>query len=37
MLNENHKLAPDREQINFGFDNNYEYKLYGYFQRGQSL
>jgi hypothetical protein len=31
MLNENHKLAPDREQINFGFDNNYEYKLYGYF------
>jgi hypothetical protein len=31
MLNENEKLAPDREQINFGFDNNYEYKLYGYF------
>jgi hypothetical protein len=31
MLNENYKLAPDREQINFGFDNNYEYKLYGYF------
>jgi len=31
MLNENHKLAPDREQVNFGFDNNYEYKLYGYF------
>src|SRR5580765_6179924 len=31
MLNENHKLAPDREKINFGFDNNYEYKLYGYF------
>ncbi len=31
MLNENQKLAPDREQINFGFDNNYEYKLYGYF------
>ena len=25
------KLAPDREQINFGFDNNYEYKLYGHF------
>ena len=31
MLNENQKLAPDREQINFGFDNNYEYRLYGYF------
>src|ERR1043166_5117536 len=31
MLNENQKLAPDREQINFGFDNNYEYKLYGRF------
>jgi hypothetical protein len=31
MLNENRKLAPDREQINFGFDNNYEYKLYGHF------
>ena len=31
MLNENKKLAPDREQINFGFDNNYEYRLYGYF------
>ena len=24
-------VAPDREQINFGFDNNYEYKLYGHF------
>jgi hypothetical protein len=31
MLNENEKLAPDREQVNFGFDNNYEYKLYGHF------
>ena len=31
MLNENQKLAPDREEINFGFDNNFEYKLYGYF------
>ena len=31
MLNENAKLAPDREQVNFGFDNNYEYKLYGHF------
>lgn len=31
MLNENRKLAPDREQLNFGVDNNYEYRLYGYF------
>ncbi len=31
MLNENEKLAPDREQVNFGFDNNYEYRLYGRF------
>lgn len=31
MLNENQKLAPDREQVNFGFDNNYEYKLFGRF------
>jgi hypothetical protein len=31
MLNEKQKLAPDREQIEFGFDNNYEYKLYGSF------
>jgi hypothetical protein len=31
MLNEKQKLAPDREQMRFGFDNNYEYKLYGYF------
>ena len=31
MLNENQKLAPDREQVNFGFDNNYEYKLSGRF------
>ena len=31
MLNENKKLAPDREQVNFGFDNNFEYKLYGHF------
>ena len=31
MLNENQKLAPDREQMNFGCDNNYEYKLYGRF------
>jgi hypothetical protein len=33
MLNENQKLAPDREQVNFGFDNNYEYKLFGHFSR----
>src|SRR5256714_641909 len=31
MLNENQKLAPDREQMNFGSDNNYEYRLYGFF------
>ena len=31
MLNEKLKLAPDRERLEFGSDNNYEYKLYGYF------
>jgi len=31
MLNEKQKLAPDREKQTFGFDNNYEYKLFGYF------
>ena len=31
VFNEKQKLAPDREQLNFGFDNNYEYKLYGRF------
>lgn len=31
MLNEKKKLAPDRERVDFGFDNNYEYKLRGYF------
>lgn len=31
MLNEKQKLAPDREQLKFGFDNNYEYKLQGFF------
>ena len=36
MLNENQKLAPDREQMNFGSDNNFEYKLYGYFS-GQTV
>lgn len=30
MLNEKEKLAPDRERLEFGSDNNYEYKLYGY-------
>src|SRR6202171_3368084 len=29
MLNEKQKLAPDRERLSFGSDNNYEYKLYG--------
>lgn len=31
MLNEKQKLAPDRERLSFGSDNNYEYKLQGYF------
>ena len=31
VLNENRKLAPDHEQLNVGSDNNYEYKLRGYF------
>lgn len=31
MMNEKQKLAPDREQLHFGVDNNYEYRLYGYF------
>ena len=31
MLNEKEKLAPDRERLEFGSDNNYEYKLYGNF------
>jgi hypothetical protein len=31
VFNEKEKLAPDREQLNFGFDNNYEYKLFGRF------
>ena len=29
MLNEQKKLAPDREKNQIGSDNNYEYKLYG--------
>lgn len=36
MLNEKAKLAPDREQMNFGSDNNYEYRLYGEFS-GQTV
>ena len=31
VLNENQKLAPDRAQLHFGVDNNYEYKLHGRF------
>ena len=31
MLNEQQKLAPDREMGKIGSDNNYEYKLYGKF------
>jgi hypothetical protein len=31
MLNEQKKLAPDREQNQIGSDNNYEYRLNGYF------
>src|SRR6476660_6187027 len=31
MLNEKGKLTPDRERLEFGSDNNYEYKLYGSF------
>jgi hypothetical protein len=31
MFNEQRKLAPDRERNQIGSDNNYEYKLTGYF------
>lgn len=31
MLNEKQKLAPDREQNQFGVDNSFEYHLRGYF------
>lgn len=31
MFNEQRKLAPDRERNEIGSDNNYEYKLIGYF------
>ena len=36
MLNEKQKLAPDRERLSFGSDNNYEYKLTGEFT-GQTV
>jgi hypothetical protein len=36
MLNEQNKLAPDRELGKIGSDNNYEYKLYGNFS-GQTV
>jgi len=36
MLNEQEKLAPDRELGQLGSDNNYEYKLYGGFT-GQTV
>jgi hypothetical protein len=31
MLNENQKLAPDRNSPKLGSDNNFEYKLQGYY------
>src|SRR5881392_1528602 len=31
VFNEKEKLAPDREKLSFGSDNNYEYKLWGAF------
>ena len=36
VMNEKQKLTPDREQLNFGSDNNYEYRLYGSFS-GQKV
>ena len=33
MFNEQKKLAPDRELKKIGSDNNYEYRLNGYFSR----
>jgi len=36
MMNEQSKLAPDREGGELGTDNNYEYKLYGSFS-GQTV
>lgn len=35
MMNENTKLAPDREGGTLGTDNNYEYRLEGRFSGGQ--
>ncbi|HEV7866506.1 MAG TPA: hypothetical protein VGO90_02415 [Chthoniobacteraceae bacterium] len=31
MMNEHQKLAPDRQLGKLGSDNNYEYRLFGYF------
>jgi hypothetical protein len=31
VFNEKEKLAPDRERLSFGSDNNYEYRIYGTF------
>ena len=36
VFNEKEKLAPDRERLSFGSDNNYEYRLYGTFT-GQTV
>src|SRR5437764_7175792 len=36
VFNEKEKLAPDREKLTFGSDNNYEYKLWGAFS-GQTV
>ena len=36
VFNEKEKLAPDRERLSFGSDNNYEYRLYGTFS-GQTV
>ena len=36
MMNEQQKLAPDRQEGNIGMDNGYEYKLYGSFS-GQTV
>lgn len=33
MFNEKKKLAPDREINQLGFDDGYEYKLYGYYSK----
>lgn len=36
IFDETQKLAPDNEQLNYGFDNNWEYILYGKFS-GQNV